>query len=105
MRWPFVLRSRYDDLSARRECLGYKLDDAELSRDEAISVAARIAYRYDRLGRIVAAHIVAAERAAAGKTAVDAESMASDLREAIAAAGIDLSIEFARIEGREGVPS
>jgi hypothetical protein len=105
MRWPFVLRSRYDQLVSKRECLGYKLDDAELSRDEAISAAARIAYRYDRLGRIVAAHIVAAERAAASKTAVDAESMASDLREAIAAAGIDLSIEFARIEGREGVPS
>jgi hypothetical protein len=90
MRWPFVLRSRYEQLVSKRECLGYKLDAAALSRDEAISVAA---------------HIVTAERAAASKTAVDAESMASDLREAIAAAGIDLSIEFARIEGRDGVPS
>jgi len=98
MRWPFVLRSRYDDLSARRECLGYKLDAAALSRDEAISVAARIASRYDRLGRIVAEHIVAAEHAGLAE-------LPADLRKTLAVAGIDLSIEFARLEGRDGVPS
>jgi hypothetical protein len=98
MRWPFVLRSRYEQLVSKRECLGYKLDAAALSRDEAISVAARIAYRYDRLGRIVAEHIVAAEQAGLAE-------LPADLRKTLAVAGIDLSIEFARLEGRDGVPS
>lgn len=98
MRWPFVLRSRYEDLVARRECLAYKVDDAEQSRDEAISVAARIVRRYDRLAWIAANHITGMETA--GLTA-----MPEDLRKAIADAGIDLSIEFARLEGRDGVKS
>lgn len=93
-----VSRRRYNEVVARRECLGYKVDDAETSRDEAIAVAARIARRYDRLARIVAAHITGME--SAGLTA-----MPDDLRKALADAGIDLSIEFARLEGRDGVKS
>ena len=105
MNWPLVLRRRYEELVSKRECLGYELDNAELSRDEAISVAARIAYRNDRLGRIVAELIVAAEHPSAEWADTSAAAIAADVRKALAAAGIDLSNQLARVEGRDGVPS
>ena len=93
------LRRRYDDLRARY--------DARIAADEAEQeaeateefVMARLAAQVDTVKTVVAEHIVAAKHPSSALS--DAHSMAIALEEALAANGIDLRLELARLEGAE----
>ena len=92
-----VRRSTYDDLHTRYEDRVAKTLEAERARDESVAASARTARRYNRLAAVVATYTVTAEDH-------DTDIRPAALREAIAGAGIDLAIEYARA-GRDGATS
>jgi hypothetical protein len=93
------LRRRYDDLRDRY--------DARIARDETEQeadateqfVMARLAAQLDTVKTVVAEHIVAARHPSSALS--DAASMGLALQEALEAAGVDLRLELARLEGAD----
>lgn len=90
MKAPFVSRRRYE--AAVHVVAGWKrlfarIESGALARD------------LDALREVVALHIVAADHPSSALS--DAHSMAVSLRETVAAHGIDLTPELARLEGAE----
>lgn len=85
MRFPFVARRRFEDAAWRVRGWRHLFD--------------AVARELDALREQVAMHIVAAEHPSSELS--DAHSMAVSLRDALAAHGIDLRPELARLEGAD----
>lgn len=82
-----VSRRRFDAVRARCEDLAEKLEEAARSERLAYRIAECATRQFDDIKTIVAAHIVASERA--GLTELPA-----GLRQQLAAAHIDLTVEL-----------
>lgn len=93
------LADRNRSQSAQIDRLIAERDSHKETADACASQLARLAGELSDLKDEVALHIVAAEHPSSALS--DARSMALSLREAFEARGIDLRIEFARLEGSD----
>jgi len=100
------VRPSYRQLADRNRSQGAQIerliterDAAQETADACASQLGRVAGELSGLKDEVAMHIVAAEHPSSALS--DARSMALSLREALEARGIDLRIEFARLEGSD----
>ncbi|MEV6014679.1 hypothetical protein [Streptomyces sp. NPDC051997] len=93
------LRRKYADLHARHQALVAATQAEHAANTTEEFVLARIAGQLDTVKTVVAQHLAGASHPA---TAVqDVAAFAESLRQSLAAAGIDLRLELARLEGAD----
>jgi hypothetical protein len=99
MRWPPVSRRTHDArIRAKNEYIGRQAEHLDTAL-KAAAGAARVAEQLSTLKDTVALHLVAAGHPS---TVVhDVTAFADSLREALAANGVDLRLELARLEGTD----
>lgn len=90
------MRTSRRKLIERNANLGARLDKAIADRDTNGAALRRVSAELSDLKDEVALHIVAAKHPSSALS--DAHSMAVSLQEALAALGVDLRIEVARLE-------
>lgn len=93
------LEARNQRLTARNEQLSGALTEAVRSERATASQLLRIAGELSDAKDEIALHIVAAKHPSSALS--DAHSMGVALQEALAARGVDLRIELARLEGAD----
>ncbi len=99
MKLPFVTRRTHDArIRAKNEYIGRQAEHLD-TVCKAAAGAARVAEELSTLKDEIALHIVACKHPSSALS--DAHSAAIALQEALAAHGVDLRLELARLEGTD----